>query len=371
VERPLDTLDLRQQKFVVGRWVGVAATGAVRRAVAGADDGDPEAIEAEERIGRELEDVTDLVQTGTIRALRDEDREEDLDAYLARLGSEVARLASPGSGSGPCVTKLVEGLDSYRAAPFDPFEVTFGIAEEVARELYEEQGFGPELPAVRCELLLDPDARRPGPEPAVTGALRTGSATSVVARLELSAAKFWREEICALTYVALHELVVHGFAAAGARAHTDAFAEGWMDFVAFGLHQRLTAGDLPQRCPFETDIHPMQQSLRASLDHAARGRGSVLIESGEVAARAAEQALVDDFGDRDRGWAAMRAFSVALNRSEVDFSRRSEMCERIVWHTDERRIMPAFVAAAKGIQAVSDPQDKIQIATEFAERTRI
>lgn len=367
---PLDTLSLAQRKFLVGRWIGVVAVGAISRAVPGAEAGDRAAVKAEKEIGVELQDVTELIQSGTIRALRDE--VEEVDAYLARLGPEVADLANSGSGGGPCVRELEQRLAIYRADPVDPFEAAFKVADDVARWLYEAQGFGDELPSARCELSLDPDSRRStGPDAAVTGALREGSTSSVVARIDFSAAKFWREEVCALTYVALHELVVHGFAADGARSDSDAFAEGWMDFVAFGLHERLAAGELPQRCPFEAEIHPAHQAHHASVAHVTRGQRSALAESGRIAAIAAQRALARDLGSRDAGQAAMWAFSAALNRSEIDSSRRSEMCELIEWATEEDKLLDAFVDAARRVEAASDSDDKIQIACEFVGRTSV
>ena len=93
---PLETLTLAERKFVVGRWVGVVALSAISLAVPDAD-ADADAVdEAERKIGGEFRDVTGLVQENTARALGN--GVEDLDAYLLRMGSEVAGSANSGTG---------------------------------------------------------------------------------------------------------------------------------------------------------------------------------------------------------------------------------------------------------------------------------
>jgi hypothetical protein len=364
---PLEKLSLGRRKFCLGRWLGMTAFGEVSPALIDLDQ--PQAsteVAAEEALELEQLDARATLETATQVALRNEIQE--VVPFLTGLAPGIAALNVGGSQSHPYLEALERRVDAFLADPFDPYKVVLEAALEVAVGFYEREGFGLHLPSARCELGLD-DGGEPCPpsRPAVNGALEVRSAGLVVARLTLRASKLWREEICALTYATLHELVVHGFAAPHARGSVDAFAEGWMDFVAFQLHERLKLGRLPQRSPLTTDFPAAQQGYHAFIAHAARIEEKPLLQAGRVAAEMAQDALFGEFSSDDDARAAMWAFSVALNRSEIDSSRRSDFCELIGQDTMGTRILPGFVLAARAVQAVSDPAEKLQIASDFVE----
>ena len=182
---------------------------------------------------------------------------------------------------------------------------------------------------MRCELSLDPVAKPPFPGfAAVNGHLETRDSGVAVAWLELTATQFWREEMCALTYATLHELVVHGLSSPVGRDSTDSFVEGWMDFLAFDLHRRLCEGELPFTAALADSLPPHEQQVEAEGLHVARGRTRGVTRVGRAAARDAQSALVNALG-LVPGTRAMRAFSAALNRGDVSADRRAEACEAI------------------------------------------
>lgn len=321
---------------------------------------------AEEALELEQLDARATLEIATQVALRNETQE--VIPFLTGLAPGIAALNVGGSRSHPYLEALERRVDAFLADSFDPFKTVLETALEVAVGFYERQGFGPHLPSAWCELGLD-DGGGPCPpsRPAINGVLEARSVNLVVARLTLMASKLWREEICALTYATLHEFVVHGFAAPHARGSVDAFAEGWMDFVTFQLHEQLKLGRLAQRSPLATDFPAAQQGHHAFVAHAARTEEKPLLQTGRVAAEMAQDALFGGSSSDDDARAAMWAFSVALNRSEIDPSRRSNFCELIEQDTTGTRILPGFVVAAQAVQAASDPTEKLQIASDFVE----
>lgn len=364
---PLEKLDLGRRKFCLGRWLGMVAFGEVSPVLV--DIGGtptPNQKKAEGSIRREYHDTRSALDAATEIALRDDVQE--VIPFLTTLAPGIAALSGWDSGSHPYLEALERRVAAFRADPFDPFGTILETARQVAAGFYEREGYGPDLPKTRCEIGLDPgDKPRSPSRPAVDGALEVRSGDTVVARLMLSAAKFWRAEICALTYATLHELVVHGFAAAHARGSVDAFAEGWMDFVAFQLHGQLKLGRLMQRSPFDGDFSTAQQGHHALVSHALRSEGKPLLETGRLAADMAQGALLQESSGDDEAREAMWAISAALNRSEVDSSRRSSLCELIEQDRAGTLVLPSFVEAARSVQAASDPAAKLAIANALVE----
>jgi hypothetical protein len=363
-----EELDPGQQKFLLGRWLGMTALADRPPVMTDLGERSTPAQEEEERaLAQEAKAVRELLETATRNALGEA---QPVGAFLSGLPAGIAGLSGSGPGPHPYRLALEQRIAAYETDPIDPFEEVLKRAQEVAVWLYEREGHQPDLPSVRCELSLDrdPPPIPPPPGPAVNGSLESKQSGTVVARLKLTSAKFWWEEMCALTYATLHELVVHAFAAADARNSVDAFAEGWMDYIAFELHQELKGGRLPNlRSPLAADLSPVDQGYDAANLHMARAEGKHLIRRGRPAAEAAHDALRSSGLTPDEARDAIWAFSTALNRSDVDPSRRSEACEAIkrAAAAPGSPVLAAWVQTARDVEAAAHAQRKIEVVTDF------
>jgi hypothetical protein len=362
--RPLETLPVGRRKFCVGRWLGMLAL---------AEDS-PVAIDIEEQdtaqgLLGEARDEANLanarrdLESMTVGAISDD--AEPMPAFLDRLVGTVQN-ASPSGGAANHAAALRRRIDAYIETPDDPFGTLFDAACDVASAFYADQQLPVDTASTRCELGV---AAKGIPHKlpmgaAVGGGLRP-TVTGTVAKVSLTADAFWRPEMCAIFYVMLHELVVHAFAAPHAQQSGDGFAEGWMDFVAYDLHEQFSTGQLAQGSPLPREFPRSDQRYQAQVLHTARSAGREVIAAGKIAAQLAEGALQAEHGPdvaREMLW----AFSAALNRSALPPSVRSEACEQLGRaFTTGAAVAKEWVEVAGEIHAESDGIDRIRIAERF------
>jgi hypothetical protein len=367
----LDALDDGRRKFCVGRWLGMRVLG----------DEPPITIDLEESHGAsqssdeqalqaDYEAVKRTIETLTKNAL-DAGSEEDMSAFLDRLVRSVQE-AGTSAGIAKYANALRNVIDTYLAAPQDPFSVQFEATRELAAWLYNHQRLPVDSGSVRYELGVASTGSPHGLPlcSAVGGQCRLGAAQRVVG-VKLTGDSFWLAEMCAIPYVLLHELVVHAFAAPHAVTSGDGFADGWMDYVAYDLHHEWTRGRLSGKgSPLAVELPPSQQHYQAELLHVARATGRAVIKKNKIAATEAHEALRRQ--NRGLARAMLWAFSLALNRSDMESTARAEACEqlgRALLQDDasaKRDAEHRWAAAAAAVYSASQASERTQRAEAFA-----
>lgn len=373
MSEPLETLTAGPRKFCIGRLLGMAALAELPPVAIDLDGEEGIETEATEmRLSRERDLARGTIENQTRVALAE--RRVPIEVFLPILADAVA-AARLGTTPNAYAEPLRRRIAAFEAQPFDPLESIFDVALQASRWMYERAGHPVDGQGVRCELSLGPkNAEGTLPyAPAVNGALRSGDANLIV-QLILSPQRFWTEELCALTYTAIHELVVHGFASSNARNSVDSFAEGWMDHVAYQLHRTLVGDRVPGlRSALSGHFPGAQQELCAQLVHIARSEARELNKRGREAAIEARRALGRALGgDPVVADEAMCAFSVALNRSSVGPSRRAEVCEAVGRAAvGSGPLESRWLATVEAVQAAASPTLKLDAVERFTEDPEI
>jgi hypothetical protein len=299
-----------------------------------------------------------------------------LHAFLDQLVADVRRApAAPGlelhalALAGYVADRApADGADSTTMLEeHEPFAELFTIAEHCARHVYGNHA----NPHVRFEVCLLTHGRPhqlAGDLPAVSGRSRVSADGEVAITLVLTGEAFWLQELAASTYVLLHELIVHAFAAPHARLDSTGYAEGWMDFVAHDVHLALTGELLPLTRAHPAELLAGEQLHHAWALHAARSRGTRVVQKNAIAAERAMHELAETYG-LPLGRQYMWAYSAALNQSTVRPSDRAAWSEGLgrALQGGDRAAAAAWCLAAREVHDAQTPLHRIRIASFYCE----
>jgi hypothetical protein len=199
----------------------------------------------------------------TLEALDDVDGDESLDSFLARLvGAMQAeaggfRAAEAREAVAPVIEEFATRVKAFRDCPYDPLARLTQVVAETAANFYG--AYSPTISTTvweRTLLVLSFLGGKAGLSfaPEIYVQLQTvfSRKDPASAQVTLKVVPRWldAETMATLPRALLHEYIAHVPQGpySGVRAHPDAddaFAEGWMDYVAHYIHQSV----LQRRAP--------------------------------------------------------------------------------------------------------------------------
>ena len=266
----------------------------------------------------------------------------------------IAARHVPDSGRTPCHFRgagelLTTTGSSTSTAPVSvPFKNFFSDALVCAKAWYQHfcPGFPPDtvLPQIFLATCHDPD---PNPvfahgEFFVYGLTQFLDRGPTIAMLAFRTAGFGWECFNACPYVLFHECIAHAFQdilPAAARREPnkyDAFAEGWMDWVALQvLHDRV-AGRAPRNLELRASPLSADASVAAERYHHERARWhqsdapstAPTADVGRRGASYVKHILTTLTDDLDEGWAEFLKLSFGLNVQSDLANRRDALARK-------------------------------------------
>jgi hypothetical protein len=245
-------------------------------------------------------------------------------ALLSRIGEAViARLLDRGPEAAAFAKWVGERVTEFADDPYDPFLLVVDAAIAATGRLYAPVGLTAGDLRSRVAAVLRWRRRPPSPTRFAGGVRAATQATSrgvIRVVVEACPMAFGRHCALVLPYVLLHEHICHAarFAVGGPppTSTRTLFTEGWMDYVAAGVHDAVVGGSAGAIRPWLTrhghqdSAGRLQEALRTTDDgdHVGNGR-----QVGWTGARL----LDDDFGDRTAAWRPLWDLSARLNASPI------------------------------------------------------
>ncbi len=242
----LSRLPPKVQKAIIGQWILYEVLESHRATLQGTGH------------GAVWDALTGRVLEHTSLEFENPNDKQTVEDYLICLLGHVDTFPPPKSTAVVCSqikSELRAAVAGYRQAPEDPLLRDFHTALEVTKEFYRLARI--EIPAsmmrgVTFEAGWAESRPHAYPAPHQLGGLSTLSPRALYVKVGLTLLPLlldWKTRL-AVPYVLLHELVSHAFVGPwtpGVRAQADAdafFAEGWMDTVAFQVHNNVMDGGL-------------------------------------------------------------------------------------------------------------------------------
>ena len=314
----LERLEIGQQKFVLGRWLGHEGLDKCRRWCAR----DP----TKRQLRADAATLLDALTRGT---LADKRSPESVEAFLTRLPSELERSLTASTATQRLLAAIAERVERHLEGPVDPFRRAFDLAAQASARLC---GAPAECAARPLEIYIARSGRLHDlPVSIQVAGKLVGAESGGTVELHLTADSFRAAEAHAVPYALFHEFVVHGHASAAAREDVGSFAEGWMDAVAFDVHTTAVRrepplADLDVDLPFEREA-----TFRAGERfHLARHHSDGAIDgSAEMRTVGWQSALITLDATQRLGHPRQDfwALSMAFNRGALPPYLRDEACE--------------------------------------------
>lgn len=301
--------------------------------------------------------------------------DEWIDALLEQLTEEAGRAKPQGrEASEPLLRMARESADQLLMDP-DPLSVLFSTV--LAETVKAYAAYGVKVPwSLPQSVALDTKHQlAPFPEPHGVRAMTLfspGTANTVV-KLVVAPSALNHGSILALPYVLMHECVAHVLQGPldGDREHPhpeNRWAEGWMDYVALKLHERVFTSygsQLPGPfSPQEARNVAADAAHRARWTgaHAALRRVSAYCKSG-VEAAATMRRLLERFLDQEGAIDVLLRLSLTLNASDLPPEPRDDFAQA-VQEAGRRASRSAPLVPALQAYLQDDQPDAVRLVEE-------